>query len=137
MRYSSPESMVRRKRRRRDRSILPVLSMFLFGLFLVLGVSPGSLIFDNVVSYISPYVQVAVLLFLALTVYLLYDQVLIPLQQLMHAFRWGGALAIISLVLAFLGGYYLLVSERGVLFFLISVLLWKLTVYLSYKKRRR
>ncbi|MCG7844858.1 MAG: hypothetical protein MIO90_05450 [Methanomassiliicoccales archaeon] len=128
--------MVRAKRRRRDRSVLPVLSMFLFGLFLVLGASPGSLIFDSALSFVSPYLQVAFILVLILAIYILYDQVIVPLQQLIHAFRWGGVLAIVSLVLAFLGGFYLLVSEMGIVFFLISLLLWKLTVYLSYKKRR-
>lgn len=127
---------MRRRRKRYDRSLVPVLSMFLLGLFLVLGTSPGSLIFDGVVSLVSPYLQAAFILVLVLTIYILYDQVIVPLQQLMRAMRWGGVLAIVSLMLAFLGGFYLLVSEMGVLFFLISLLLWKLTVYLSYKKRR-
>jgi hypothetical protein len=128
--------MVKARRRRRDRSVLPVLSMFLFGLFLVLGTSPGSLIFDNAFSFVSPYLQAAFILVLILAIYILYDQVIVPLQQMIHAFRWGGVLAIVSLILAFLGGFYLLVSELGIVFFLISLLLWKLTVYLSYKKRR-
>mgnify|MGYP001578477398 FL=1 len=110
--------------------------MFLLGLFLVLGTSPGSLIFDSVVSLVSPYLQAAFILILVLTIYILYDQVIVPLQQLMRAMRWGGVLAIVSLILAFLGGYYLLVSQMGVLLFLISLMLWKLTVYLSYKRRR-
>jgi hypothetical protein len=125
-----------RGRRRRDRSVLPVLSLFLFGLFLVLGTSPGSLFFDSVISLVSPYVQAAFLLVLVLVVYLLYDQVYVPLQQLFQAFRWGGSLAIVSLIFAFLGGCYLLVDEKGILFFLVSLILWKLTVYLAYRKRR-
>jgi len=125
-----------RTRRRRDRSVLPVLSLFLFGLFLVLGTSPGSLIFDSVISLVSPYVQAAFLLVLVLVIYLLYDQVYVPLQQLFQAFRWGGALAIVSLIFAFLGGCYLLVDETGIVFFLVSLILWKLTVYLAYRKRR-
>lgn len=113
-----------------------MLSLFLFGLFLVLGTSPGSLFFDSVLSLVSPYVQAAFLLVLVLVVYLLYDQVYVPMQQLYQAFRWGGALAIVSLILAFLGGCYLLVDEKGVVFFLSSLMLWKLTVYLTYRKRR-
>ncbi len=115
----------------------PVLSMFLFGLFLVLGTSPGSLFFDSVLSLVSPYVQAAFLIALVLVVYLLYDQVFVPLQQLSKAFRWGGVLAAVSLVMAFLGGLYLLVDEKGAVFLLVSLLLWKLTVQLSYRKRRR
>jgi ABC-type multidrug transport system permease subunit len=126
-----------RTRRRRDRSVLPILSMFLFGLFLMLGTSPGSVFFDSVFSLVSPYVQAAFLLALVLVVYLLYDQVYVPLQQLNKAFRWGGVLAMVSLVLAFLGGIYLLVDEKGVAFLLMALLLWKLTVQLSYRKRRR
>lgn len=109
--------------------------MFLFGLFLVLGTSPGSLFFDSVLSLVSPYVQAAFLLVLVLVIYLLYDQVYVPLQQLYQALKWGGALAIVSLIFAFLGGCYLLVNENGIVFFLISLLLWKLTVYLTYRKR--
>ncbi|MHC1680767.1 MAG: hypothetical protein AB9860_05920 [Methanomassiliicoccales archaeon] len=126
-----------RRRRRYDRSMAPVLSMFLFGLFLVLGTSPGSLFFDSILSLVSPYVQVAFLIALVLIVYLLYDQVYVPLQQLNRAFRWGGVLAAVSLVLAFLGGVYLLIDEKGAVFLLVSLLLWKLTVQLSYRKRRR
>jgi len=126
-----------RRRRRYDRSLAPILSMFLFGLFLVLGTSPGSLFFDSVLSLVSPYVQAAFLIALVLVVYLLYDQVYVPLQQLSKAFRWGGVLAALSLTMAFLGGIYLLVDERGAVFFLLSLLLWKLTVRLSYRKRRR
>jgi len=125
-----------RRRRRYDRSLAPVLSMFLFGLFLVLGTSPGSLIFDSVLSLVSPYVQAAFLIALVLVIYLLYDQVYVPLQQLSSAFRWGGILAAVSLALAFLGGVFLLVDGKGVIFLLLSLLLWKLTVHLSYRKRR-
>jgi len=125
--------MPRYKRRRRDRSVLSVLSMFLFGLFLVLGTSPGSLVFDSFVRFVSPYLQVAFLMVLVVTFYLLYDQVYVPLQQLFRVMRWGGGLALVSLVLAFLGGYFLLVSEIGVLFLLVSLALWKVTVYLSYR----
>jgi len=106
--------------------------MFLFGLFLVLGTSPGSLVFDSFVKFVSPYLQVAFLLVLIVAVYLLYDQVYVPLQQMFRAMKWGGGLALMSLTLAFLGGYFLLVSEAGVLFLLFSLALWKLTVYLSY-----
>ena len=109
--------------------------MFLFGLFLVLGTSPGSLIFDSVLSLVSPYVQAAFLIALVLVIYLLYDQVYVPLQQLSSAFRWGGLLAAVSLALAFLGGVFLLVDGKGVFFLLLSLLLWKLTVHLSYRKR--
>jgi len=126
-----------RRRRRYDRSIAPVLSMFLFGLFLVLGTSPGSLFFDSVLSFVSPYVQAVFLIALVLIIYLLYDQVYLPLQQLNKAFRWGGVLAAVSLVMAFLGGVYLLVDEKGAVFLLASLLLWKVTVLLSYGKRRR
>lgn len=126
-----------RRRRRYDRSLAPVLSMFLFGLFLVLGTSPGSLFFDSVISLVSPYVQAAFIIALVLVIYLLYDQVYVPLQQLSGAFRWGGVLAAVSLVVAFLGGIYLLVDEKGAIFLLVSLLLWKLTVQLSYRKRRR
>ncbi|OPX59198.1 MAG: hypothetical protein A4E30_01344 [Methanomassiliicoccales archaeon PtaB.Bin215] len=125
------------RRRRNDRSITPILSMFLFGLFLVLGTSPGSLFFDSVFSLVSPYVQAAFLLFLVLVIYLLYDQVYVPFQQIKKAFRWGGVLAIVSLVLAFLGGVFLLVDQKGVVFLLVSLLMWKLTVQLSYRKRWR
>jgi len=111
--------------------------MFLFGLFLVLGTSPGSLFFDSVLSLVSPYVQAAFLLALVLVVYLLYDQVYVPLQQIGRAYRWGGVLAMVSLVLAFLGGIFLLVDEKGAVFLLVSILLWKATVQLSYRKRRR
>jgi hypothetical protein len=126
-----------RRRRRYDRSLAPVLSMFLFGLFLVLGTSPGSLIFDEVLSLVSPYVQAAFLLALVLVVYLFYDQVYVPLEQLNRAFRWGGVMAAVSLAMAFLGGVFLLVDEKGVLFLMLSLLSWKLTVHLSYRKRRR
>ena len=126
-----------RRRRRYDRSIAPVLSMFLFGLFLVLGTSPGSLFFDSVLSFVSPYVQAVFLIALVLIIYLLYDQVYLPLQQLNKAFRWGGVLAAVSLVMAFLGGVYLLVDEKGAVFLVASLLLWKVTVQLSYGKRRR
>ena len=126
-----------RRRRRYDRSIAPVLSMFLFGLFLVLGTSPGSLFFDSVLSFVSPYVQAVFLIALVLIIYLLYDQVYLPLQQLNKAFRWGGVLAAVSLVMAFLGGVYLLVDEKGAVFLLASLLLWKVTVQLSHRKRRR
>ncbi len=125
------------RRRRYDRSLAPILSMFLFGLFLVLGTSPGSLFFDSVLSLVSPYVQAAFLLALVLVVYLLYDQVYVPLQQIGRAYRWGGVLAMVSLVLAFLGGIFLLVDEKGAVFLLVSILLWKATVQLSYRKRRR
>ncbi|MHC1709358.1 MAG: hypothetical protein AB9819_03000 [Methanomassiliicoccales archaeon] len=126
-----------RRRRRYDRSLAPVLSMFLFGLFLMLGTSPGSLFFDSVLSLVSPFVQAAFLIALVLVVYLLYDQVYVPLQELNRAFRWGGLLAAVSLVLAFLGGIFLLVDGKGAVFLLVSLLLWKLTVQLSYRKRRR
>jgi len=125
------------RRRRNDRSMTPVLSMFLFGLFLVLGTSPGSLIFDSVLSLVSPYVQAAFLLALALVSYLLYDQVYVPLQQLSRAFRWGGFMAAISLTMAFLGGVFLLVDGKGAVFLLLSLLSWKRAGHLSYRKRRR
>ncbi|HPR99185.1 MAG TPA: hypothetical protein PLC39_07800 [Methanomassiliicoccales archaeon] len=126
-----------RRRRSYDRSLAPVFSMFLFGLFLVLGTSPGSLFFNSVLSLVSPYVQAAFLIALVLVVYLLYDQVYVPLQQLSRAFRWGGVMAAVSLTMAFLGGLYLLIDEKGVIFLLVSLLLWKLTVQMSYRKRRR
>ena len=106
--------------------------MFIFGLFMVLGASPGSVIFDDIVNAISPYVQAAFIIGLIVAVYLLYDQVYVPLQHIYKAYRWGGALAIVSLILAFLGGCYLLVDQRGMLFFIISLALWKISVHLSY-----
>lgn len=124
--------MARRRWKKRDRSVLPVLSMFIFGLFMVLGASPGSLLFDDLVNAISPYVQVAFLIALIIAVYLLYDQVYVPLQHIYRAYRWGGVMAIVSLLFAFLGGYYLLVDQRGMLFFLISLVLWKISVHFSY-----
>lgn len=39
--------------------------------------------------------------------------------------------------MAFLGGVYLLVDEKGAVFLVASLLLWKVTVQLSYGKRRR
>lgn len=111
--------------------------MFLFGLFMVLGTSPGSLFFDSVMSFVSPYLQAAFLIALILIVYLLYDQIYVPLQQLNRSFRWGGILAAVSLVMAFLGGIFLLVDEKGVIFLTLALLSWKLTVYLSYRKRWR
>lgn len=110
--------------------------MFLLGLFTVLGVSPSSLIFDELVNAMSPLLQAAILVLLIVAVYLIYDQVVVPLRQMYKAYRWGGIMAIASLCLAFLGGYYLLVDELGMVLLIISLALWKLTVYQFRRKRR-
>ncbi|OPX59332.1 MAG: hypothetical protein A4E29_01280 [Methanomassiliicoccales archaeon PtaB.Bin134] len=110
--------------------------MFLLGLFTVLGVSPSSLIFDELVNAMSPLLQAAILVLLIVAVYLIYDQVVVPLRQMYKAYRWGGIMAATSLCLAFLGGYYLLVDELGMVLLIISLALWKLTVYQFRRKRR-
>ena len=125
------------RRRRSDRSLTPVLSMFLLGLFTVLGVSPGSLIFNEVVNAISPLLQVAMIVLIIVAVYFIYDQVVVPLRQMCRAYRWGGVMAIASLCLAFVGGYYLLVDELGVMLLIAALALWKLTVHLYTRRRRR
>ncbi|MCE5297027.1 MAG: hypothetical protein LLG16_08000 [Euryarchaeota archaeon] len=48
-----------RRRRRLDRSFKPIWSMFLFGLFLTIGLSPGSLIFNTAFDLVSPYITIA------------------------------------------------------------------------------
>ena len=67
--------------------------MFLLGLFTVLGVSPSSLIFDELVNAMSPLLQAAILVLLIVAVYLIYDQVVVPLRQMYKAYRWGGIMA--------------------------------------------
>lgn len=107
--------------------------MFLLGLFTVLGTSPGSLLFEGLVNTISPMVQAAAVLLVLIFVYFLYDQVYEPLDRMFKAYRWGGMLAMVSLGLAFVGGLTILVDARGMVLFLLSLGLWKLTVRLSYR----
>jgi len=104
---------------------MPVLSMFLIGLFTVIGLSPGALIFDAVVGTISPYVQYAFLIALAIFIYFVYDSIVTPLRHLFGAYRTCGVIGLVSLVLAFLGGLFIFVEITGMLYLIISMILWK------------
>jgi hypothetical protein len=119
-----------RRRKRYDRSFRPVLAMFLFGLFMVLGISPGSLIFDTVVGSLTPYVQYAALIGLLVMLYLLYGNVLSPLIRMFHAYRTCGILGVIALVLAFLGGIYIFIEWHGLAYLIASMVLWKISTKL-------
>jgi hypothetical protein len=117
--------MPRRRRYRRDRSLTPVLSMFLIGLFTVIGLSPGALVFDMVVGTISPYVQYAFLIALLIFIYFVYDSIVTPLRHLFGAYRTCGIIGLVSLVLAFLGGLFIFVEITGMMYLIISMILWK------------
>ncbi len=66
----------------------------------------------------------------------LYDRVVVPLRQMCKAYRWGGIMAIASLCLAFLGILSAGGPELGMVLLIISLALWKLTVYQFRRKRR-
>ncbi|MDD1746726.1 MAG: hypothetical protein LUQ16_03085, partial [Methanomassiliicoccales archaeon] len=102
-----------------------VLSMFLIGLFTVIGLSPGALVFDRAVDTISPYVQYAFLIVLVVFIYFVYDSIVTPLKHLFGAYRTCGILGLVSLVLAFLGGLFLFVQVTGIIYLIISMAIWK------------
>jgi amino acid transporter len=127
----SISGMPRRRRYRKDRSLTPVLSMFLIGLFTVIGLSPGALVFDLAVDTISPYVQYAFLIVLIVFIYFVYDSIVTPLKHLFRAYRTIGILGLVSLILAFLGGLFLFVEVTGIVYLVVSMAIWKVATRFS------
>jgi hypothetical protein len=105
--------------------------MFLIGLFMVIGLSPGSMVFDLAVETISPYVQYAFLIALAVFIYFVYDSIVTPLKHLFGAYRTCGILGLVALVLAFLGGIFLFVEVTGIIYLVISMAIWKVATRFS------
>jgi len=105
--------------------------MFLIGLFTVIGLSPGSMVFDLAVETISPYVQYAFLIALAVFIYFVFDAIVTPLKHLFGAYRTCGILGLVSLILAFLGGLFLFVEVNGMIYLIISIAIWKVATRFS------
>ncbi|HSV42569.1 MAG TPA: hypothetical protein VLH13_04075 [Methanomassiliicoccales archaeon] len=116
------------RRRYRDRSLRPVVSMFLLGLFFVLGFSPGSIMFEVAVEAMGQYLQYAAYLALIIMAYFVYDNVYCPLRQISNAYRSGQVLGILAMVFAFLAGALVFVDWNGLLLLAISIVLWKVAV---------
>ena len=102
--------------------------MFLFGLFLTLGFSPQSIIFQVIVDEITPYVSYAAIIVLVVLAYFVYDSIYSPLRDLFHGFKGNGVIGLIALVLALLGGIYILVNAGGIVLLLMSIVFWKVSV---------
>jgi hypothetical protein len=102
--------------------------MFLFGLFITIGFSPGSLIFDTAIDVLSPYITFAALLVLIVLLYVIYDSVYSPLSHLFKGYRTGGVLGIVALVLALVAGLNIFVHYSGVVMLILSMITWKLAV---------
>ena len=64
------------RRRKRYKSVKPIISMFTFGLFGTLGFSPGGVLFNTFVNETEKYVQYAAIIALLVIVWFMAESVL-------------------------------------------------------------
>lgn len=102
--------------------------MFLFGLFLTLGFSPQSVIFQAFVDEMSRYISYAAIIMLVVLAYFVYDSIYSPLRDLFHGLKGNGVLGVIALLLALVGGIYILVNISGIVLLLMAIGFWKVSV---------
>lgn len=102
--------------------------MFLFGLFITIGFSPGSLIFNTAIDLVSPYVTIASMLILIVLLYFIYDSIYAPLSELFKGFKTGGILGIVALIFALIAGINIFVHYSGVVMLILAIITWKLAV---------
>ena len=93
------------RRRKRYRSVKPIISMFTFGLFGTLGFSPGGVLFNTFVNETEKYVQYAAIIALLIIVWFMHDQIITPIKTMWRGYRICGGLGIIGMLLAFLSGF--------------------------------
>ena len=102
--------------------------MFLFGLFLTLGFSPGSIIFQVIIDEISPFISFAAIIALIVMLYFVYDSIISPLSDLRHGFKANGVIGLIALVMAMFAGIYFLINIGGVVLLIMAAAFWKVSV---------
>lgn len=102
--------------------------MFLFGLFLTLGFSPQSVIFQTLIDLISPFISYAALIALLVLAYFVYDSIYSPVRDLFRGLKANGVIGLMALILALFGGMYFLVNLGGFIVLLLSIVFWKAAV---------
>ena len=95
------------RRRKRYKSVKPIISMFTFGLFGTLGFSPGGVLFNTFVNETEKYVQYAAIIALLLIVWFMHDQIITPIKTMWRGYRICGGLGIIGMLFAFLAGFFI------------------------------
>jgi hypothetical protein len=107
------------------------VSLFLLGVFTSIGLSPSSIVFQTAMTMLEPYIQYAALVAALIVLFFLWDGVISPVIALFKAFKAGGIIGIFGACLAYLGGLYFLVSGRGMILTLCSVVVWKMALVIS------
>ncbi|OPY31120.1 MAG: hypothetical protein A4E32_02105 [Methanomassiliicoccales archaeon PtaU1.Bin124] len=102
--------------------------MFLFGLFLTIGFSPQSLIFQFAVDQITPFITYAAIIVLIVLLYFVYDSIYSPLRDLNQGLKANGTIGLIALVMATVGGIYALVNVGGIILLIMAVVFWKVSL---------
>ena len=93
------------RRRKRYKSVRPIISMFTFGLFGTLGFSPGGVLFNTFVNETEKYVQYAAIIALLIIVWFMHDSIITPIKTMWRGYRVCGGLGIIGMLFAFLSGF--------------------------------
>jgi hypothetical protein len=93
------------RRRKRYKSVRPIISMFTFGLFGTLGFSPGGVLFNTFVNETEKYVQYAAIIALLVIVWFMHDSIITPIKTMWRGYRVCGGLGIIGMLFAFLSGF--------------------------------
>jgi len=118
----------RRRRKRTDRSLKPIWSVFLFGLFITIGFDPGAMIFDIALDVAKQYISAAAVIVLIVLLYFVYNSIYSPISQLKKGYRAGGIIGIIALVLAFIAGLNVFVHYSGIIMLILAIMTWKIAV---------
>lgn len=112
------------RRKKRKFTIKPVLSAFVWGVLVSLGIDPGQMLFETAAQHLGPYFRIAAVLLLLLAIYFSYDWIVEGLSRSRKAFRAAGAVGIAAIVLAFLAGFFVFAWDRAAIMLLISALAW-------------
>ncbi len=113
------------RRRRRYRSVKPIISMFTFGLFGTLGFSPGGVLFNTFINETEKYVQYAAIVMLLIIVWFMHDSIITPIKTMWRGYRVCGGLGIIGMLFAFLAGFFIVSHlESGLILLGAGLAVW-------------
>jgi hypothetical protein len=106
------------RRRKRYRSVKPIISMFTFGIFCTLGFRPGGVLFNTLVNETEKYVQYAAIIALLIMVWYMHDYIITPIRTMWNGYRVCGGLGIIGMLFAFLSGFTIITNLQPALILL-------------------
>ena len=109
---------------RRRTTVKPVISAFIGGVLLAIGIDPGQMIFDAAVSTSGIYLRFIAIALFMIAIFLSFDWLVDVFKRSRSAYRRVGVLGVMSILLAFSAGFLVFQWEMAAIALLAATILW-------------